>query len=431
MTTKNSAISGFYKKNIEERQHILKEWANLSESELATLTQNLSAENASNMIENAIGIFSLPYGLATNFLVNNINYLIPLVIEEPSVVAALSNAGKLIREGGGFNTHSDEPLMIGQIQVLDMPDLNQAEQAILENQALILEKANEIGGSIVKRGGGAKGLACRSFPDTRVGPMLVIHLIIDVRDAMGANAVNTAAEHTAPLIEELTGGRVNLRILTNLTDERKAYAVGIIPASSLASSTISGHEAVQRIVEATTLAEVDPYRAATHNKGIMNGIDAFVIATGNDWRAIEAGAHAYAARDGQYRSLTKWEITADGDLKGSIEIPMALGVVGGATKVHQMAQLSLKVLGNPNARTLAEIAACVGLAQNFAAIRALAIEGIQRGHMRMHAKQLAVAAGAVGAEVASVVNTLTRSNNIRLETAKQILEELRQKDKHI
>jgi hydroxymethylglutaryl-CoA reductase len=428
MTNKNSALSGFYKRTPQERQSILKEWGELSETDIKTLNNNLSTEDANNMIENTVGIFSMPYGIATNFLINNEDYLIPLVIEEPSVVAALSNAGKLFRQGGGFKAKSDEPLMISQIQVLDLVDLDKAAQQIAANKEHILARANEVGGSILKRGGGAKDITWTKFPETRVGPMLVIHLIIDVRDAMGANAVNTAAEHTAPIIEELTGGRVNLRILSNLSDQRKAYATGIVTAEALSSDETDGLEAVDRIIEAAALAEVDPYRAATHNKGIMNGIDALVIATGNDWRAIEAGAHAYAARDGQYRSLTTWEKTPEGDLKGSIEIPMALGVVGGATKVHPMAQLSLKLLGYPSAQKLAEITACVGLAQNFAAIRALANEGIQKGHMRMHAKQLAVAAGATGAEVQLVTSALTKHGNIRLETARQILEQLRQKD---
>jgi hydroxymethylglutaryl-CoA reductase len=424
--TKHSTLAGFYKKTVAERQDIIKEWADLTNEEVKTLTGEnaLTPEHANNMIENVIGIHSLPFAIATNFLINEKNVLIPVVVEEPSVVAALGNAAKLFREGGGFHTHSDDPIMIGQVQLLDIESLEAAQANIFQHTDEIIQRANEVAGSILKRGGGTIGIETRLFPNTSVGNMLVVHLLYDTRDAMGANAVNTAAEHIAPFLEDITGGRANLRILSNLTDRRKAYAEGIVPASQLARDGITGEEAVQRIVEAGVLAEVDPYRATTHNKGIMNGIDAIVVATGNDWRAIEAGAHAYAARDGQYRSLTKWEKTSNGDLKGSIEIPMAVGTVGGATKVHPTAQIAMKILGYPDSKTLAEIIACVGLAQNFGAIRALAMEGIQNGHMRMHAKQLAVAAGASPEQVGEVTRQLIASNVIRLEKAKEIVIEL-------
>jgi len=430
MNTKNSRISGFYKKSTEERRKIIQAWlaSDVSIQSLLDGTDGLSLEQATHMIENVIGIYSLPLGIATNFQINGQDHLIPLVIEEPSVVAALSNAAKLFRAGGGFTTHSDEPLMIGQIQVLDIDDLDMAEQQIHDHKLELLRVADEVGGSIVSRGGGARDIETRKFRDTRVGAMLIIHLIYDTRDAMGANAINTAVEHLAPSVESITGGRVNLRILSNLTDKRKAYASGVIPASVLARDGQSGDETVKGIVEAGVFAEVDPYRATTHNKGIMNGIDAVILATGNDWRAIEAGAHAYAARRGSYTSLTTWTQTASGDLEGRIEVPMAVGTVGGATRVHPTAQLAMQILGDPDSRRLAEICAAVGLAQNFAAIYALATDGIQRGHMRMHARQLAVAAGAPADHVLAVAQQLIEEGNIRLARAQEIVQALENKD---
>jgi hydroxymethylglutaryl-CoA reductase len=384
----------------------------------------LNAQQANDMIENVVGIYGLPLGVATNFLINGQDYLIPMVIEEPSVVAAVSNAAKAFREGGGFITSSDEPIMIGQIQVLDLPDVYVAAGAIIAHKAQLLAEVDKVGGSIVKRGGGARDIQVRPMPNTPAGPMLIVHLLYDTRDAMGANAVNTACEQLAPHIEAITGGRVVLRILSNLSDHRKARAEGMIPAQELATETISGADAVKAIVEAGVFAQVDPYRATTHNKGIMNGIDAVVIATGNDWRAIEAGAHAYAARAGTYTSLTQWWQDSDGNLRGAIELPLAVGIVGGATRVHPTAQIALKILGIQSARQLAETIACVGLAQNLAAIRALTTVGIQQGHMRMHARQLAVAAGASGDLVTRVVQTMIAENNIRLERAKQLVNEI-------
>ncbi len=426
MSNRTSRISGFYKRALQERAALVAEWANLTSDEQNTLLgiSGLNADHASNMIENAIGVYALPLGIATNFLINGRDYLMPMVIEEPSVVAAVSNAARLFREGGGFSTSSDDPVMIGQIQVLDLPDVEAAAAKVLVSRDRLLAAANETGGSIVKRGGGAHDIEVRPFPDTSVGPMLVVHLLMDTRDAMGANAINTAVEHLAPLIEEITGGRVNLRILSNLTDQRKAYAEGMIPANELSSENMSGADSVIAIVEAGVFAAVDPYRATTHNKGIMNGVDAVVIATGNDWRAIEAGAHAYAARGGQYTSLTQWWQDAEGNLRGSIELPLAVGIVGGATRVHPSAGLALKILGIESAQQLAEVCAAVGLAQNLAAMRALATEGIQHGHMRMHARQLALAAGAAGDQIAQIVQTMIEENNIRLERAKQLMESL-------
>lgn len=431
MNTKSSRLSGFYQKTLEERLQIISEWSSLSPDDENVLhgIMGLHREQANHMIENVVGLYSLPIGIATNFLINGKDYLIPMVIEEPSVVAAVSNAAKMFRSGGGFQTHSDEPIMIGQIQLLDIQNPELAESQILANKSLLLAEADKTGGSIVKRGGGARDIQVRIFRDTPIGHMLVIHLLFDTREAMGANAINTAVEHLAPFIEEITGGRVNLRILSNLTDQRKAYVEGMIPAAELARDGISGEEAVKSIVEAGIFAELDPYRATTHNKGIMNGIDAVILATGNDWRAVEAGVHAYAARSGSYSSLSKWWQDANGNLRGAMSLPLAVGTVGGATRVHPAAGVALKILGHPSSRELAEIMVAVGLAQNLGAIRALATEGIQHGHMRMHARQIAVAAGADNNEVAEVAKRLITEKNIRLQRAQEIVAEL-QRSKH-
>ncbi len=422
----NSRLSGFYQKSLEERNLLVAEWANLSKEERVTLleTSGISHSHADKMIENTIGRYSLPLGIATNFRINNTDYLIPMVIEEPSVVAAVSNAARLFREGGGFTTSSDSPLMIGQIQILNIPDLEIAIQNIKDHTSELLHKVNQIGGSIIKQGGGAKDLEIRIFHDTPLGTMIVLHLIYNTRDAMGANAVNTAVEHITPDIEYLTNGRINLRILSNLTDKRKARAEGIIPPSILAQNGLTGDSVVNAIIEAGVFAEVDPYRATTHNKGIMNGIDAVIVATGNDWRAIEAGAHAYAARSGTYTSLTKWWKDDAGNLRGAIELPLAVGIVGGATRVHPIAQIALKILGVGSAQELAEVTAAVGLAQNLAAMRALATEGIQQGHMRMHARQLALAAGADDEIVSQIAQMMTDEGNIRLERAKELVRQI-------
>lgn len=421
-TQKSSRLPGFFRRALAERIALVAEWAGLSASEVDTLTTGgITPAQADTMIENAIGLYALPLGVAANFLVNGRDVLVPMVIEEPSVLAAVSNAARLFRAGGGFTAESDEPVMIGQIQVLDVADPQAALIALRREESTLLESVNRTDGGIQRAGGGARGLEARLLPDTPAGPMLIVHLLYDTRDAMGANAINTAVERLAPEIEALTGGRVNLRILSNLADQRKVRARGLIPHGELATDDRPGPQVVQSILEAWAFAAADPYRAATHNKGIMNGIDALVMATGNDWRAVEAGAHAYAARDGRYTSLTRYWRTADGDLCGEIELPMALGVVGGATRVHPGAQIALKILGQPNARTLAEIAAAVGLAQNLAAIRALAVEGIQHGHMRLHARQIAMAAGAAPEQVAAVAQQMIDEQQIRLERAQAIL----------
>ncbi|NWF71353.1 MAG: hydroxymethylglutaryl-CoA reductase, degradative [Chloroflexi bacterium] len=424
---RTSRLTGFYKLSLTQRAEMIAQWGNLSPQQQQALIglAGLNSVQADHMIENAVGVYGLPLGIATNFQINGKDYLIPMAIEEPSVVAAVSNAAKMFRAGGGFSASSDDPVMIGQMQVLDVADVQAAAQAVLAQRERLLAEADKVGGSIVKHGGGARDIQARVFAQTPVGPMLIVHLLMDTRDAMGANAINTAVEHLAPFIEDITGGRVNLRILSNLSDQRKARAEGMVPASELEREGVSGAEAVRNIVEAGVFAEVDPYRAATHNKGVMNGIDAVIIATGNDWRAVEAGAHAYAARGGHYSSMTKWWQDDGGNLRGSIEIPLSVGIVGGATRVHPVAQVALQILAIQTARELAEIAAAVGLAQNFAALRALATEGIQSGHMRMHARQLAVAAGAAGDLVARVVETMIAEKNIRLERAKVLVEELK------
>ncbi len=428
MSEKTSRISGFYKLDTQSRQNLLAQWAELTSEEVQSLhpEHGLSLEAASHMIENAVGVFGMPFGIATNFLINGRDYLIPMVIEEPSVVAAISNAARFFREGGGFQTSSDDPIMIGQIQVLDVPNIPAAIEAIQAEKTSLLAEVDQMGGSIVKRGGGARDLETRVIDHPATGPMLIIHLLMDTRDAMGANAINTAVEHLAPRIESLTQGRVNLRILSNLTDRRKARVEGVIPAETLKTEHFTGQDVVKAIVEAGAFAEADPYRAATHNKGVMNGIDAVVIATGNDWRAIEAGAHAYAARNGRYTSFTHWWQDADGNLRGSLEMPLSVGIVGGATRVHPTAKLAMKILNVRSASELAEIIVAVGLAQNLAAIRALATDGIQQGHMRMHARQIAVAAGASDHQVAEVAAQLIKSNNIRLENALNIVQSMKE-----
>ena len=421
-------LAGLYKLGQAERRQQLADYADLTAAEAAVLEAGLAPEQADVMIENVVGRYALPLGLATNFLINQREVVVPMVIEEPSVVAGASYAAKLIRAGGGFQTSSTDPVMIGQLQILDLPDLAEAAAKIKVAEADLLHKADH-DPVIRKFGGGARGIECRPLPDTPAGPMLIVHLLFDTRDAMGANTVNTAAETIAPLIEQLTGGRVNLRILSNLADHRTARAEARIPVEVLARGQFSGSEVARSIFEAWAFAAADPYRAATHNKGILNGIDAVVLATGNDWRAVEAGAHAYAVRHGRYTSLTDWSLvkadasTEPTHLKGVLEMPMAVGTVGGATKAHPIARTALKILGNPDARTLAEIMVAVGLAQNFAAIRALATEGIQRGHMRLHARQVALAAGAQGAQVQEIADRLVAEGLIREDRARELLAE--------
>jgi hydroxymethylglutaryl-CoA reductase len=419
-------FSGFHKLDLQARREKLAATFGLSSQELSNLDTGLSHEQANAMIENVVGRYNLPFGVATNFLINNREYIVPMVVEEPSIVAAVSYAARLARLSGGFKTSSSQPLMIGQIQILDVSDHQQAIEQINSSRTEILHLANQHHPTIRQLGGGAKEIEVRRLPNTKAGPMLILHLIYDSRDAMGANAVNTAVEAVAPYIETLTGGRVNLRILSNLTDRRTARAECKIPVSALSRDGLDGQQVAKQIFEAWAFAAADPYRAATHNKGIMNGIDAVALATGNDWRAIEAGAHAYAARHGSYSSLSEWSFSLSSDetithLRGILEMPLSVGTVGGATRAHPTARVALKILRQPDARTLAEIMASVGLAQNFAAMRALATEGIQQGHMRLHARQVALAAGAQGAQIQLVANQLVQEGNIREQRARQLL----------
>jgi hydroxymethylglutaryl-CoA reductase len=423
---KSSRLSGFYKLSLAERIDLLEQMADLTDEEASALsgTHGLAAAQAEHMIENVVGVFGLPLGIATNFVVNGRDVLVPMAIEEPSVVAGASLAALLVREGGGFEASSDPPLMIGQIQVLDVKDLPLARSDLLAARERILTLANAQDPVIVKLGGGARDLEVRVVEDSPVGAMLVVHLVYDTRDAMGANAVNTALEAVAPLVAEICGGRTLLRILSNLADRRLARARCRLPAGSLAHGDFGGEQVARSIVEAWALATVDPYRAATHNKGIMNGIDAVVIATGNDWRAIEAGAHAYAARAGSYTSLSNWELDGSGHLVGTLELPMAVGIVGGATRSHATARAAVKLLGVRTASELAQVIVAVGLAQNLAALRALTSEGIQQGHMKLHARQVAMAAGAQGEMIDRVVQGMLEAKIVRADKAEDILKQL-------
>ena len=386
---------------------------------------SLPLKIADGMIENVVGRFELPLGIATNFLINSKDYLIPMAVEEPSVVAAASHMAKMARTNGGFQAVSDRPIMRGQIQVMDLEDLHASKARILEHKNELISAANEKDKTLVDLGGGCEDLEVHLFKETPAGPMLVVHLLIDVCDAMGANTVNTMAEHIAPLIEKLINGRVRLRILSNLADKRLVTASVKLRASQFDTKNYSGNEVIKGIFEAASFAAVDPYRAATHNKGIMNGIDPIIVVTGNDWRAIEAGAHAFAARDGHYTSLTDWSISNNGDLLGKITLPMAVGLVGGATKTHPTAKAAIEVLGVKTATELGQVIAAVGLAQNLAALRALATEGIQRGHMALHARNIAVQAGANGSEIDLIVKGMIDNQNITMDNAMQILKGLR------
>jgi len=424
---RGSRIPGFYKLEVDERLKKLLDASELNEDEIHILNNqgSLTVNQADHMIENVVGMFALPLGIALNFVVNDREVLVPMAIEEPSVVAGASFMAKLARARGGFKAWTSQPEMIGQIQVLDLVDLDTARDRLLSNKQKLLKTAAEVDPLLVRLGGGPRDLEVRLINDSPIGPYLAVHLIYDVRDAMGANAVNTAAERLAPHIEDICGGRVHLRILSNLADRRLAKATCCIPASQLAFDDFNAQEVRDGIIEAWAFAASDPYRAATHNKGIMNGVDAVVIATGNDWRAVEAGAHAYAARSGRYTSLSTWSKDSAGNLVGELELPMAVGIIGGATKVHPSARTAIKLMGVETARELSEIIASVGLAQNLAALRALATEGIQRGHMNLHARQVAIAAGAEGDIVDRLAEQLVQEQVIRIDRAQEILLEMR------
>ena len=419
----SSRLPGFYKLSIEQRLDLLRDL--LTPEEVAVLLgeSGLSASQADHMIENVIGVHALPLGLALNFVVNGREVLVPMAVEEPSVVAGASFMAKLARAGGGFTAHTSQPEMIGQMQLVDVADLPSARLRLLEHKEELLAEAADVDPVLKRLGGGPRDLQVRIISESAIGPFLVLHLIYDVRDAMGANAVNTAVERLAPRVEKLTGGRVHLRILSNLADRRLARARCRIPLEELSFESFSATQVRDGIIAAWAFAAADPYRAATHNKGIMNGVDAVVIATGNDWRAIEAGAHAYAARHGRYSSLSTWGKDGAGNLLGTLEMPMAVGVVGGATRVHPTARLALKIMGVESASQLAEIIVSVGLAQNLAALRALATEGIQRGHMSLHARQVAAAAGAQGDMINRLAETLVSEGTVRIDRAQALLNE--------
>jgi hydroxymethylglutaryl-CoA reductase len=397
---------------------LVKEFADLTEEEAILLqdTGSLPLDLADRMIENVVGMFPLPLGIAVNFLINEDDYLIPMAIEEPSVVAAASYAAKMVRDGGGFHTSSTSPIMIGQVQVLGVKDPYAARMRLLQGKAEILQKANEQDPVLVSAGGGAKDLEAKVI-DTSRGQMLIAELHVDCRDAMGSNAVDTMAEAVAPTIERIAEGRVNLRIISNLAVKRLVRAWCRVPKEA-----VGGEEVVDGIVNASAFAEADPYRAATHNKGILNGIIGVVLATCNDHRGIEAGAHAYAARNGKYTSLSMWEKNENGDLVGSIELPMAVGLIGGAVRTHPIAKIAVKILGVKTANEFGEVLAAVGLAQNLGALRALASEGIQRGHMSLHARNIAVASGATGELVDLVAEKMVQEKKIRMDRAKEIIE---------
>jgi hydroxymethylglutaryl-CoA reductase len=416
----------FYDLPPAQRMEWVGKQAQLSNADLQALSgaAGLTLEQADHMIENVIGVYGLPLGIARYFIVNGREVLVPMVIEEPSVVASASFMAKLARSGGGFIAQADPPEMIGQIQILDVADAPTARLRLLEKRDELLTEAAKIDPVLTGLGGGPRGLEVRIIEESPIGSFLVLHLIYDVRDAMGANAVNTALERLAPLVERITGGRVHLRILTNLAERRLARARVTIRLEELAFENFSAEQVRDGIIAAWAFAAADPYRAATHNKGIMNGVDAVVMATANDWRAIEAGAHAYAARSGRYTSLSTWGRDEQGNLLGTLEMPMAVGIVGGATRVHPAAQAAIRLMGVKTAGELAEIIISVGLAQNLAALRALATEGIQRGHMTLHARQVAIAAGATGELVNRVAEQMVREKVVRIDRAEQILKEI-------
>ena len=430
MSERSSEISGFYRRSIAERREAIREWGGLSDAEMAAyeFPPGIDPATIDRMIENVIGVFPLPLGVATHFRVNGVDRLVPMALEEPSVVAAASNSAKVARSAGGFFTSSSPPVMIGQVQLLEVPDPAAARHRILAERERLLDAANALDPVLVKFGGGAKDLEVRLLESPR-GPMVVVHLLVDARDAGGMNAVNTMSEALGPELARIAGGRFRLRIISNLAIHRVVRARATFPAAALATENATGPQVVDAILEAYAFAVADPFRCATHNKGIMNGISAVVIATGNDFRAIEAGAHSFAtwtAAPGHViRPLTAYEKDANGDLVGSIEVPMPVGLVGGATAVHPTAKANVKLLGVKSARELGEIIASVGLAQNFGALRALATEGIQRGHMELHARNLAVSAGARPDEIDRVAERLVRERAVRFDRAKAILDELR------
>jgi hydroxymethylglutaryl-CoA reductase len=421
MTKRTSQLPGFYKVTVSERRTLVSEATGVDASDIARALESggLDADTADKFVENVIGTYGLPYGVTLNVRVNGQDHVVPMVVEEPSVVAAASNAAKMVRAGGGFTAEVDAPLMISQVQLIEVRDPEAARRAILDVKDEILALADRAVPGLLARGGGARDLEVRKLGDPS-DAMIVAHVLVDCRDAMGANLINTIAEAVADRLAELANAKVGLRILSNLCDKRCVRVRCRVPAAVLATEQMDGDAVIDGIVNASRFAELDPYRAATHNKGIMNGVDAVVIATGNDWRAVEAGAHAFAARSGRYAPLSIWR--RDGDaLAGVLELPLALGTVGGTLRVHPSARLSLDMMGVTCASDLAAVAAAVGLASNLAAVRALATDGIQRGHMALHARSVALAAGAEGGEVEKIAALIVEARDITVEAAKRAL----------
>ncbi len=415
----SSEQPGFYKLSMADRLKLVQKLTGLNDEEVKTLsnTGGLPAETADRMIENVVGGITIPLGVATNFLINGRDYLVPMALEEPSVVAAASNAAKMARVKGGFQVTNTGPVMIGQIQLVDVVDPYGGRMDLLLHKEEILAKANEQDPMLVSLGGGAKDLNAKVIHSVK-GPMVIAELIVNTGDAMGANAVNTMAEAIAPILEKVTGGKVYLRIISNLADRRLIRVKAVFDKEA-----IGGEAAVEGIVYAYAFAEADPYRCSTHNKGIMNGVIAVAIACGQDIRALEAGAHTYAARGGAYKPLTTWEKDSNGDLVGTLEMPMAVGLVGGAARTHPAAKASIKIIGVKTAIELAEVMGAVGLAQNFAALRALAAEGIQKGHMKLHARNMAISAGATGKMVDIVAQKMVEERKVRYDRAKELVEQ--------
>ena len=417
----DSSISKFFEKARKDRLDIVANFSNLSDDEISILENEnggISFDKADKMVENAIGTFSLPLGIATNFTINGKDYLIPMVIEEPSVIAAASKGAKIARIKGGFEVSADESYSIGQVQILDVVDISSAILQIKSSSNEILKLANSKSNTLSKMGRGAKEISCKEI-DTPSGKMLIVELLIDVGDAMGANVTNTMCEAISPLIEKITGGRSLLRILSNYSTRRIAKAKAVFEKEA-----VGGEDVVDNIIKAFEFADNDVYRAVTHNKGIMNGIVAVANAVGQDSRAIEAAANAYAAKSGQYRSLSKWSKDSNGNLVGTLEIPLSVGIVGGIANVHPVAKVCTKILGAISAQELSCIITAAGLAQNYSAIRALATEGIQKGHMRLHARNLAAAAGATPNQIDKIVQKMIEEKKISLDRAKELLEQI-------
>ena len=420
----SSRLPGFYKLTMEERIQKVKELCGLTDEDVETLTvKGLSLNVADMMIENVVGLMAYPFAVAPNFRINGRDYLVPMVIEEPSVVAAASNAARMMRDGDGIKAEATDSIMIGQIQLVDVEQPKQVVEKVLAKKEEIIDLANAQTPTLVKLGGGVRDVEVRILR-TLKGTMVVVHLLVDCLDAMGANAVNTMCEAVSPYVEKITGCRSLLRIVSNLADRRLVRAEAVVD-----KDVVGGEEVVDGIVYAWAFAAADPYRAATHNKGIMNGVIAVALATAQDHRAIEAGAHAYASRSGRYMPLSTWWKDEDGNLVGRLEMPMPVGTVGGATRTHPVARVALKILGVQSARELAEVMGAVGLAQNLAALRALATEGIQRGHMKLHARNLAIMAGAEGPLVDRVVEEMVRSGEIRFDKAVELVKAFRKSGK--